>query len=84
MAQTLLPFNPFIWFVKDLEIKMGGLLFNLDGTPYGVASDNTSTQFPYGKVQGANFKDVQPLNEGKYRVMFNALTNEYVFIPPAE
>ena len=84
MTQTLASFNPYIWFIKDLELKMGGLLFNLDGTPYGASSDKTTVEFPYGKVQSANFKDVQPLNEGKYRAMFNALTNEYVFIPPAE
>ena len=84
MSQTLIPNNPYIRFIKDLDIKMGGLLFYLDGTPYGISVDKTTVEFPYGKVQSANFKNVQPLNEGKYRVMFNALTNEYVFIPPAD
>jgi hypothetical protein len=84
MGQTLASFNPYIWFIKDLDIKMGGLLFNLNGTPYGVSNDKDGAEFPYGKVQSTNFKNVQPLNEGKYRAMFNALTNEYIFIPPAE
>jgi hypothetical protein len=84
MAQTLESFNPYIWFVRDLDLKMGGLLFHLDGTPFGVSTDKTSVEFPYGKVQSTNYKNVEPLNEGIYRAMFNALTNEYVFIPPAE
>jgi len=84
MTQTMASFNPYIWFIKDLQLKMGGLLFNVDGTQFGIPADKTTVEFPYGKVRSADFKDVLPLNEGNYRVIFNAFTNEYVFIPPAD
>lgn len=79
-------FNPYIFIAKgvNLTVTTGGLNFFVDGVEYGIIPNDADGQFPYGSLSKESGKvAVSPMNEAKYTIIYNALTDEYNFITEA-
>ena len=71
---------PHNWYV-EVELKAGGLKFraNNDWTDQwaGEANDVSSSNYGTAEFNGGNMK----VPDGKYRIYFNDITAQYIFIP---
>ena len=72
-------FDPYIWYVNDIELTDGEIKFRADND--WAASWGDSTPF---SGQGANDNDPNiPATAGTYDIWFNTLDGRYILIPQA-
>jgi len=76
---TQLAFNKHLWMVRDVRLK-GGLEAKFRANNAWDISWGHSDGFPYGGGSRNNGGNIKVLNTGNYCLMFNDLTDEFIFI----